>query len=193
MLILQGTLNVASLIDSTTRSIHRRGPTGSTDKKLGPDLHRKDRDMDIPPVAMGLVRVAIGGTALVVTGHLSREDMRTLVIGQGLRLPTATEPTHRIRIRGVSHSTEITTGQIVEDIGLLHHRLTIVVVSLMASLGVHLQVEASHTGNRSASANQLLRTWSATVRKGMMVVRVVRDTRLQVDLETLQMTTWILT
>ena len=193
MLTLLGTLHVASLIGSTIRSTPHRDRTGSTDRKIGPDLHLKGRDMDKTPAVMGLGRVAIGGTALVVTGHRSRDDMRTLVIGQGRHLPMATEPTHRIRIHEVDRSTEINTGQIVDDIGRLHHRHTIVVVSPMASLGVHLQVGASHIENRLVSANQLLKMWLETLRKGMMSVRVVRDIRRQVDLATLQMTMWILT
>ena len=160
---------------------------------IGPDLHLKGRDMDKTPAVMGLVRVATGGTALVVTGHLSRDDMRTIVIGQGRHLPMATGPIHRIRIHGVGRSTEISTSQIADDIGRLHHRQTIVVVSFMASPGVRLQVGASRIVNRLVFASQLLRMSLETVRKGMMGVRVVRDIRRLVDLATQQTMMVILT
>jgi hypothetical protein len=176
------------------QSTHLKGLAGSTSMTIGPDLHHKVRGMDIRQVAMSraheVLREIVRGVEI---GHLSRDGMKILVIDQGRRPPMATDQVHRILSHVEDHSTEISTNRIVEDIVRPHHSPAVVVESRMASLGVRLQVGASHIENRLVSANQLLKMWLETVRKGMMVVRVVMDTRRQVDLETPQITMWILT
>ena len=108
--------------------------------KISPDLHHRGRGMDKPPVVMGLVRVDIGGIVQVLTDHLSRDAMKTLVIGQGRRPPMATDQAHMMLSHEEDRSTEISTSRIVEDIVRQHHSPTVVVESRMASLGVRLQV-----------------------------------------------------